>query len=40
MLFVLLSVKVGSGSLATNGFGLAEGGEFEIRMLKFKIMLN
>jgi hypothetical protein len=23
-----------------NGLGLAEGGEFEIRMLKFTIMLN
>jgi len=26
--------------MATNGFGLAEGGEFEILMLKFTIMLN
>ena len=26
--------------LAGNGFGLAEGGEFEIRMLKFTIMFN
>jgi hypothetical protein len=26
--------------LSPNGFGLAEGGEFEIRMLKFTIMLN
>jgi hypothetical protein len=27
-------------SKAYNGFGLAEGGEFEILMLKFTIMLN
>ena len=26
--------------IATNGFGLAEGGEFEIPMLKFTIMFN
>jgi hypothetical protein len=29
-----------SGSLATNVFGLGEGGEFEIRMFKFMIVLN
>ncbi len=28
------------GKMAGNGFGLAEGGEFEMRMLKFTIMLN
>jgi len=27
-------------TLGHNGFGLAEGGEFEMRMLKFTIMLN
>jgi hypothetical protein len=27
-------------SKAYNGFGLAEGGEFEILMLKFTIMFN
>jgi len=26
--------------MTANGFGLAEGGEFEIRMLKFTTMLN
>ncbi len=31
---------VGRPTLAGNGFGLAEGGDFEIRMLKFTIMLN
>jgi hypothetical protein len=28
------------GHITTNGFGLAEGGEFEIRMFKFTIMFN
>jgi hypothetical protein len=29
-----------AGSVVPNGFGLAEGGEFEILMLKFTIMFN
>ncbi len=39
-LVVWLMVVVSSFRLACNGFGLAEGGEFEIRMFKFTIMLN
>ena len=40
---MLLSSRCLLGSrpeIGHNGFGLAEGGEFEILMLKFTIMLN
>jgi len=35
-----MSMLFGCPTMTDNGFGLAEGGDFEIRKFKFKTMLN